>query len=143
MIELLKEVLALAAARHNTLAVSVLRANGITAWRQRALVEAGVLERITNGVYRFTGGAPDEAALCAAACCHRFGLIVAATTAGRLWGLRKMPADHLIWVLAPPASHPIKAEWLRPYRTPLIAEEDVVVRDDGIVLTSSAQPPST
>ena len=110
---------------------------------QRTLVEAGVLERISNGVYRFTGGAPDETALCAAACCHRFGLIVVATTAGRLWGLRKMPADHLIWVLAPPASHPIKAEWLAaPYRTPLIAEEDVVVRDDGIVLTSRV-PPST
>ena len=65
----LKEVLALAAARLNTLPVAVLRANGITASGQRTLVEDGVLERISNGVYRFTGGAADETALCAAACC--------------------------------------------------------------------------
>lgn len=139
MIDLLKEVLALAAARHNTLTVAVLRANGITASRQRALVQAGVLGRIADGVYRFTGGAPNEAALCAAACSHRFGLIVAAPTAGRQWAFRNMPADHLIWVLAPPASHPIKAAWLRPYRTPLIADEDIVEREDGIRLTSPAR----
>jgi len=135
----LKEVLALAAARHNTLPVAVLRANGITASGQRTLVEDGVLERISNGVYRFTGGAADETALCAAACAHRFGLVVAAPTAGRQWGFRQMPADHLIWVLAPPASHPIRAAWLRPYRTPLIADEDIVGREDGVVLTSPAR----
>jgi very-short-patch-repair endonuclease len=51
-----------------------------------------------------------------------------------------MPHDHLIHAIAPPRSHPIDVEWLKPYRTLLLDEHDVVRREDGIVVTS---PPRT
>jgi hypothetical protein len=46
----------------------------------------------------------------------------------------------LIHVIAPPHSHPCRAPWVRAYRTSLLAEEEIVRRDDGIRLTS---PPRT
>jgi hypothetical protein len=140
MQSLLKDVLALAAARHNTLTVATLRANGITSARQRELVASGVLQRICDGVYRFVGGQPSELALCTAACAHHFGLVVAGPTAGRIWGLRRMPNDHLVHVIAPPHSHPISTEWLKPYRTSMLDPSDIVYRNDGVTLTS---PPRT
>ena len=51
-----------------------------------------------------------------------------------------MGRDGLVHVIAPPHSHPIKAPWLRPYRTALLDPADISVRrSDGIALTSPAR----
>ena len=55
-------------------------------------------------------------------------LVVAGPTAGRLWQIRRSPRDGLIHVLAPPHSHPCREHWLRPYRTALIFDDEVVRR---------------
>lgn len=140
MSALTRESLAWAATHHNTLSTIVLRSCGVTKAQQHRLVNEGILERITDGVYRFTGSLPTELTLCRAACSHRSGLVVAGPTAGRIWKSRRMPYDHLVHVIAPPASHPITAPWLVPYRTSMLDPGDITYREDGIAVTS---PPRT
>jgi very-short-patch-repair endonuclease len=137
---LTREALAWAAGHHNTMSTIVLRSCGVTRAQQRKLITEGILERISDGVYRFTGASADELSLCSAACSHPIGLVVAGPTAGRLWGLRRLPKDDLVHVIAPPATNPISAPWLAPYRTSMLDPGDIVYRDDGIALTS---PPRT
>jgi very-short-patch-repair endonuclease len=140
MSSLTREVLAWAVAHHNTLTVAVLRGCGISRFQQERLVTEGVLVRVSNGVYSFAGAAHDEMTLCVAACSHRFGLVLAGPTAARLWGLRRVRRDGLVHVIAPPHSHPIKAPWLRPYRTSMLDPADISLRSrDRIVLTSPAR----
>jgi very-short-patch-repair endonuclease len=134
------EILRWTATHHGTVTVEVLRKHGVTETKLRRLVSAGVLERILDGVYRFTGAPQDELARCVAASYRPSGLIVAGPTAGRLWQARRIRRDGFVDVLAPPASHPARASWLRPYRTALISPADIVDRDDGIRVTS---PPRT
>ncbi len=135
-----EEALVWAADHHSTLTTERIRACGITSSQQRRLVSQGVLVRLADGTYRCVGMAPSLPALCVAASAHPKGLVVAGPTAGILWGLRRMPRDGLVHVIAPPMSHPIGAPWLRAYRTALLDPADIVRRDDGIVITS---PPRT
>jgi hypothetical protein len=51
-----------------------------------------------------------------------------------------MPYDALVYVIAPPASHPSVEPWLRVYRTAALDPQHIVERPDGIRLTS---PPRT
>jgi len=51
-------------------------------------------------------------------------------------GFRRLPRDERIHVLAPPASHPTIAPWVTPYRTSAFHLDDLVVRADGIIVTS-------
>ena len=75
-----------------------------------------------------------------AACAHPSGLVIAGPTAGRLWGLRRMPKDGLIHVIAPPRSHPASVPWLQPYRTSMLDPADIAHRDaEGIHLTSPSR----
>ena len=82
----------------------------------------------------------DEMARCAALCTSRPDLVIAGPTAGRIWGLRRTPRDGLVHVIAAPGSHPCREPWVRPYRTALLADDELVLRPDGIRLTS---PPRT
>lgn len=140
MTKLTREVLAWSASHHTTITSVVLRDQGISLSQQRRLVRDGVIQRLIDGSYRFTGAKADELTLCASACSHASGLVVAGPTAGRLWGLRRMPADRLVHVIAPPASHPTTAPWLKAYRTAMLDPAHVVDRGDGIRLTC---PPRT
>ncbi|MEX0846484.1 MAG: hypothetical protein WD023_01800 [Ilumatobacteraceae bacterium] len=125
-------------ARHHTVITEpVMRSIGLTVDQRKHLVEIGMLERIVDGSYRFTGGPADELARCVAVCARPLGLVVAGPTAGRILGLRRMPRDSFIHVLAPPHSHPTVEPWLIPYRTALIADDDIVRRTDGITITSA------
>jgi hypothetical protein len=108
--------------------------------QRRRLVQGGVLERLVDGAYSFAGIAPDELARCAAVCGSRPHLVVAGPTAGRLWGVRRSPRDGLVHVIAPPASKPCRAPWVKAYRTALLSADEIVRRTDGIRLTS---PPRT
>lgn len=125
---------------HHTTIPSDRLAAGTTIDQRRALVSAGVLGRVVDGAYAFTGVVPDEAARCSALCSSRPQLVVCGPTAGRLWELRRSPRDGLVHVIAPPASQPCREPWVRPYRTSLLHPNEVVARPDGIRLTS---PPRT
>jgi very-short-patch-repair endonuclease len=108
--------------------------------RRRRLVGDGTLRRVVDGAYLFEGVAETELARCAALCTSRPQLVVAGPTAARIWALRRTPADGLVHVIAPPRSNPCGAEWVRPYRTAMPVDEDIVRRRDGIRVTS---PPRT
>ena len=109
---------------------------GLSAPAVRSLVEAGNLVAVVKGVYRIPAVALDESARCAAICAAHPDVAISGPTAGRLWGLRRLPRDQRIHVLAPPASHPTVSSWVVPYRTDAFHPEDVVRRTDGIAMTS-------
>jgi hypothetical protein len=135
-----KPVLDWTAKHHTVIADADLQRLGVTRSQRRRLVRDDVLERMLDGAYRFPGRPDDELARCVAACSRPNGLIIEGPTAGRLWGYRRMPADSLVYVIAPPASNPSVESWLRPYRTALISPLHIVERADGIRLTC---PPRT
>jgi hypothetical protein len=135
----MKELLASASRQHSVVTDSTMRALGISVAQRRIMVRNGLLERLLDGSYRLPGTPLDELARCVAACARPSGLVVCGPTAGRLWGLRRMPRDGIVHVIAPPASNPTVEPWLRPYRTALLDRGDIVVRADGIRVTSPSR----
>ncbi len=124
---------------HGVATSSELAACGLSASAIRSLREAGNLVGVVKGVWRIPATTLDEAARCAALCAAHPELAVSGPTAGRLWGLRRLPRDQRVHVIAPPASHPSLAPWVVPYRTAAIHHADVVRRPDGIAVTSRAR----
>jgi hypothetical protein len=124
---------------HATVPAALLGECGITRDQRDHLVASGMLARVVDGAYILAGVDVGEAARCAAVCSSRPDLVIAGPTAGRLWKLRRIPADGLVHVVAPPASHPCREPWVRAYRTALLDPEDVVARPDGIRVTSPAR----
>lgn len=127
------------ATQHGVASVEQLETAGLTRRQLKRLEAQGAIVRVHNGAYRSPSVALDELARCAAVCLARPLTAIAGPTAGRLWGLRRLPPDHRIHVLAPPASHPCVAPWIRPYRTTAFHVNDVVTRPDGIRITSRAR----
>lgn len=127
------------AAQHGVASVDQLIASGIPRSQLKRLEAAHAIVRLHNTVYRSPSVAVDERTRCAGACLARPGVIIAGPTAGRLWGFRRLPPDQRIHVLAPPASHPVAADWVVPYRTASFHSVDVVERPDGIRVTSRAR----
>ena len=123
-----------------TVSASALDAAGVSTPQRNRLVRAGIIERVVDGGYRFGGAEPDELTRCAALCTARPHLIIAGPTAGRIWQIRRSPRDGLVHVIGPPASQPCREPWVRTYRTSHIFDDEIVVRPDGIRLTS---PPRT
>ena len=123
-------------AHHGVASRAALAETGLSDHAVRRLVDAGNLQPVLRGVYRMPVAALDLHARCAAVCAAHPDLAIASVTAGRIWGLRRVPRDPRIHVLAPPASHPTIAEWVIPYRTSAVHARDVVVRPDGIAVTS-------
>jgi very-short-patch-repair endonuclease len=134
------QVLAWLRTHHATVSSAVLEAAGVSIDQRERLVQRGVLQRVVRGAYHHTVTELDELGRCAAVCTARSELIICGPTAARIWRLRRAGSDQRVHVLAPPGSQPCRADWLIPYRTPLTFADDVVVRPDGIRLTS---PPRT
>jgi hypothetical protein len=129
----------LLARQHGVASTQQLLDTGLSARQLRHLQQSQDLELVLRGAYR-TPSAPDtELARCAAVCAARSDVAIAGPTAGRLWGFRRLPSDHRIHVLAPPASNPAIARWVVPYRTDARHDHDVVDRDDGIRITTRAR----
>ena len=133
------QLLAWTSKHHAVVTDAALRSLGVSVDQRKRLVRDGVLERLLDGSYRFAGLAFDERARCVAASSRPGGLVVAGPTAGRLDGLRRMPQDGRIHVIAPPASNPSVEPWLVPYRTAAIDPDHVIVRPDGIRITAPAR----
>src|SRR3954454_25300280 len=135
-----RPVLEWTASHHGVASTDDLLRLGVSRSQIRQLVEDDILERVLDGAYRFVGSPNDELARCVAASAHPANLVIEGPAAGRLWKCRRMPYDGLVYVIAPPASHPSVEPWLRTYRTAALNPLDIVERPDGIRLTS---PPRT
>ena len=102
---------------------------------------AGVLERVVDGAYAFTGTRRRRAGevRCSLHAAEP-QLVVAGPTAGRLWDLRRSPRDGLVHVIAPPCSHPCREPWVRAYRTAARRSPTrSCARLDGIRVTSPSR----
>lgn len=127
---------ALFARQHGVASTRQLLDAGISERRLQQLQHDGSLELVLRGAYRTPSAPYTELSRCAAVCAARPDVAIAGPTAGRLWGFRRLPSDHRIHVLAPPASNPAIARWVVPYRTAARHDHDIIERDDGIRLTT-------
>lgn len=112
---------------------------GLTEGRIIGLRHAGTLVQVLKGVYRIPVVPFDEAARCVAVCAAHDDAVICGPTAGRLWELRRIPADHRIHAIVKPRRQPSIESWVRPYRTAAIRDDDIVERGDGIRVTSRAR----
>lgn len=112
---------------------------GLTRHRIIGLRHAGTLVQELKGVYRIPVVPFGEAAKCVAVCAAHDDAVICGPTAGRLWNLRRLPADQRIHAIVRPRRQPSVERWIRPYRTAAIREADVIERDDGIRITSRAR----
>jgi very-short-patch-repair endonuclease len=119
---------------HGVASLATLYQLGLSAHAVRILVAAGNLEPVLRGVYRMPVAPFDLAARCAAVCAAHPEALISGPTAGRLWGLRRLPRDDRIHAIVPPAAQPTVAPWVVPYRTDALHDSDRLVRDDGIVV---------
>jgi len=92
-----------------------------------------------HGVYRCAAVPFDELARCAAVCARHADATIAGPTAGRLWGLRRLPRDRRVHIIVGPASQRSCDRWVVQYRTAAIRDDDRITRPDGIVVTSRAR----
>jgi hypothetical protein len=127
------------ARQHGTASVEQLLATGLSLREIRHLQRAGDLELVLRGAYRTPSAPITEESRSAAVCLARPDVAIAGPTAGRLWGLRRLPFDRRIHVIAPRASQPAAVRWVVPYRTDARHDCDVVARGDGIRITSRAR----
>ena len=120
---------------HGVASARTLQELGLSSHDIRRLVANSNLETVLRGVYRMPVAPLDLDARCAAVCAAHPEVVISGPTAGRLWGLRRLPRDDRIHVIAPPRAQPTYAPWVVPYRTQALHDSDRVVRRDGIVLT--------
>lgn len=127
------------ARQHGVASVEQLVESGMTRRQIEYLERVGDIQLVLRGVYCTPSVSLDELGRCAAVSLANPCLAVAGPTAGRLWGFRRLPADARVHVVAPPASNPAVARWVRAYRTAAIHPDDVIERADGIRLTTRAR----
>ncbi len=127
------------ARQHGVASVDQLLAAGYSRRQIKRLEAAGAITAALRNTYRSPSVPDDEFSRCAVVCLANPALVVSGPTAGRLWGLRRLPRDRRVHVIAPPASNPAISPWVVPYRTSAIRSDDIVQRADGIRVTSRAR----
>lgn len=122
---------------HNGVASAAqLRDRGVGREAVKTLRRQGLLELVLDGAYRLRGQPMTMLGRCTAVCVAHPGHVIAGPTAGRTYGLRRLPGDARIHTISPPHSNPTVAPWVKPYRTAAIHADDVIARPDGIVVTT-------
>lgn len=134
------ELLAWMRAHHDVATSAVLLDHGITVDQRRRLVAQRVLVRIINGAYTFPGRETQPLTRCAALCLCHDDVVVGGPTAAALWELPGYSLGDEVSALAPPGRRPCAADWLNLFHTEPPHRDEVVMRADGINLTS---PPRT
>ncbi len=99
------------------------------------MIDRDELATIFPGVFRSTNWPMTETQLITAACLGNPNVLVAFTTAARLWGFRRVPPDTAAHVLVPHGSSP-SLPGIVVHRCRRIDAVDVVERADGVRLTS-------
>lgn len=120
------------ARQHGVASLADFAAVGIAPWQVHDLVRRGGLELVLPGAWRSPSTASTELQRCAAVCRAHPEVVIAGPTAGRIHGLRRLPHDRRIHVVAPPASNPTIHPCVKPFRTATLSADDFIVRDDGI-----------
>jgi hypothetical protein len=116
-------------------------AAGVSAGVRRRLIQIGVIEPTLRGVYRSRSAPVTEISLARSGCLFSDRLVVSGPASGRIWGFRKMPRfDGAVDFVAPPATSPLSADWVRITRCSIMGANDVVSRADGIRVLS---PPAS
>lgn len=116
--------------QHGVVSVDQLAANGVSAYRRRQLVEAGVLVAVHPGVYRFASSPETLEQRCAAACLAVPDLVICGQTAGRLLNARGMVGDDIHGMVL---SRLVRLEGVVAHRTKVLHPvHDVIHRNDGI-----------
>ena len=126
----------LLASQHGVVSLEQLLETGHTRRQIERLEADQQLQLVLRGAYRSPIAPYDEFARCAAICLARPDVAIAASTAGRIWNLRRLPRDARIHIVGPRASNPAIAPWVVTYRTDAIHPSDIVDRSDGIRVTT-------
>ena len=119
---------------HGIASSSQLGGLGISDRERQGLIEAGVLERLFEGVYHLTSTPLDFHARCAAVCAADPSLVISCRTAGALVGLRRCGSP-FIHASTDRLTKPIGPR-VKVHRSRFLPAEHIVVRPDGIRLTS-------
>jgi very-short-patch-repair endonuclease len=120
------------------IAASKLVELGCSARNVGRMVDRRELVVMLPGVYRSAQWPCNRQQIMAAACARNPAALIGFTTAGQLWGLRKMTDDRLHVLI--PHGHSPEIKGLVVHRCRQIDAVDIVERSDGILLTS---PPRT
>jgi hypothetical protein len=123
---------------HGVVATGDLDRFGIARAGRRRLVDAGILIAVHEGVYRCAATPVSFESRCAALCAADPSVVISCTSAGRLWGLRRC-TDSDLHVSTARRTKPV-LDGARVHRTTSLPASDVVLRPDGIRVTS---PPRT
>jgi len=125
--------------QHGVASTSQLSETGLSPRQIQHLADTGQLIHLRRGAYASPSAEISELARCAALCLARPDLTIAGPTAGRIWSFRHVSPDRRIHVIAPPHAQPASDRATSVYRTAAIHLEDVIVRPDGIRVTSRAR----
>ena len=124
---------------HGIITIAELRDAGANRSQVERMIATGELIVWSPGIYR-SGHWPESAEQTMVAICLRYpAAIIAFVTAARMWTYRRLPPDQLIHILIPHAHSP-EVPGVVVHRCRRIDDVDVVLRPDGIRLTS---PPRT
>jgi very-short-patch-repair endonuclease len=126
------------AAHHGVIGVCQLRDLGVSIHEQDKLVAARSIAQVHRGVYRLMAVPGSFEANCLAACIADDELVISGSSAARIWRFRH---THTADVVVASVSHdrtPVsRGVVLR--RTNILGDTDIVVRPDGIRVTSPAR----
>ncbi len=121
-------------AQHGMVSRSWLQRNGFTAGRVRTLLGNGTLIEVYRGVYR-SCSAPQTELQRIVGLGLRYGAVASYTTAGRIWGLRKLGVARTLEISV------ARNRWndvrgVRVHACRSLEERDLVHRKDGVALTA-------
>lgn len=125
--------------QHGVAGLEQLIATGLSRRQVKRLAADGDILPGLRGTYRSPSVTEGELMRCAEVCLARSNVAIAGPTAGRIWQLRHLAGDRRVHVIAPRASNPAIAPWVRTYHTNAIHDDDVIQRGDGIRITTPAR----
>ena len=126
------------ATHHGVASRAVLGQHGITPRRIDTLLRSGAIELVHRRVYRLGGSPPTPLQRIAALCASDGRIVASHTTAGRLWGWRKMGDPDDLTILVPGVTSP-KLGGVSIHRCHLIDATHWKERPDGIRVTTPAR----
>ena len=127
---------ALARRQHGLVTTAQLTAHGVSPYRRRRLLEAGTLQLVHSGVYRFAAVPATFEQGCLAACLAVPALAISGPSAGRLLKLRRMPIGPVHAMIR---SRSVELDGVVVHRTNALTDADVTCREDGIRTLSPAR----
>ena len=124
---------------HGVISTGTLRRCGVGAVTQRRLIDRGILRIAERGVFTVASSLATFEQRCAVVCARHPGGFVTGPSAGRLYGLRRMPSSTAVHVAVRHGVHHMRSAGVRYRQTTAIWNADRELRPDGIVAASPAR----